>query len=127
MEDPALILFAHGARDPRWAEPFEQILALVERTAPQRQPMLAFLELMQPSLEEAIRLQISRGFQAVTVVPLFLGLGGHLRRDVPVLLEGIRERHRDVSIVLAGPAGEDEAVMVAIAGFCTRAGSPVAG
>ena len=28
-----LLLFAHGARDPRWALPFEDVAARVRRTA----------------------------------------------------------------------------------------------
>lgn len=121
MRQGALILFAHGSRDPRWAEPFAHILALVEQSAPQRAPLLAFLELMTPSLEAAVVAQIARGFDNITVVPLFLGLGGHLRRDVPALLDEIRQQHPGVTIALAGAAGEDPAVMASIAAFCTRA------
>ena len=45
-----LILFAHGARDPRWAEPFEAIAAAVRARAPSVDVRLAFLELMAPDL-----------------------------------------------------------------------------
>lgn len=121
MQSDALILFAHGSRDARWAEPFARILALVEESAPQRQPLLAFLEIMQPSLEQAVAAQVARGFAAISVVPLFLGLGGHLRRDVPILLEDIRKRHPGVTISLTGAAGEDPGVVASIAGFCTHA------
>lgn len=120
MQDDALILFAHGSRDPRWADPFARILALVEQASPQSQPLLAFLEIMQPSLEQAVAAQVARGFTAVSVVPLFLGMGGHLRRDVPILLDAIRKRHPGVTISLTGAAGEDAAVIASIAGFCTR-------
>ena len=47
-----LILFAHGARDARWREPFDRLQALVA----QRHPgpvALAFLELMSPDLAQA--------------------------------------------------------------------------
>ena len=34
----AIVLFAHGARDPRWAEPFEAIAARIRAAAPGRAP-----------------------------------------------------------------------------------------
>jgi hypothetical protein len=48
-----LILFAHGARDPRWAEPFEAVAARVAAQRPGVAVRLAFLELMTPDLPQA--------------------------------------------------------------------------
>ena len=50
---PGLILFAHGARDSRWAAPFEAVAARVRAAAPGAEVRLAYLELMTPSLPEA--------------------------------------------------------------------------
>jgi sirohydrochlorin cobaltochelatase len=113
----ALILFAHGARDPSWAAPFERVLAVVRARAPERAPMLAFLELMAPDLPAAIATQAGRGFASIRVVPLFLGPGGHLRHDLPRILAAARQHHPGVAIELAGPAGEDAAVIEALAAY----------
>ena len=115
---PALILFAHGARDPAWAIPFERVLARVHGRAPERAPMLAFLELMAPDLPAAIAAQVERGFDAVRIVPLFLGPGGHLRHDLPLIVDAARARHAGLRIELAGPAGEDGFVIEALADYC---------
>ena len=48
-----LILFAHGSRDPRWAEPFEAILEAIRARSPALPVRLAFLELMSPDLAAA--------------------------------------------------------------------------
>ena len=114
----ALILFAHGARDPRWAAPFERVLREVQARAPERAPMLAFLELMTPSLASAIDMQAGRGFASIRIVPLFLGPGGHLRDDLPRLVNEARVRHPDVAIDIAAPAGEDARVVSALAAYC---------
>jgi sirohydrochlorin cobaltochelatase len=113
----ALILFAHGARDPRWAQPFERVLARVAALAPERAPMLAYLDLMRPDLATAIAAQVDRGFVDVRIVPLFLGSGGHLRSDVPALVERARAVHPGVTITVAEPAGEDAAVIDALARY----------
>jgi sirohydrochlorin cobaltochelatase len=117
MTRSALILFAHGARDPSWAAPFERVLDRVREAAPERSPMLAFLELMTPDLPTAIAQQAARGFQAVTIVPLFLGPGGHLRNDLPRIVERARASHPGLSVDMLRPAGEDDGVIAAIAAY----------
>lgn len=50
MATQGLILFAHGARDPRWALPFEQVAQRVRAMRPGLVVSLAYLELMPPRL-----------------------------------------------------------------------------
>ena len=114
----ALILFAHGARDPGWAEPFERLAARVRAITPRHEVRLAFLELMHPDLGEAAAELVSGGATRISVVPIFLGSGGHIRRDLPSLIEQLRKRHPGVEFESATPAGEDRAVLDAIAAYC---------
>src|SRR5215831_2338948 len=115
-----LILFAHGARDPAWREPFEQLLARVRERVPGRQVRLAFLELMQPDLTAAADELVSSGATALRILPIFFGQGGHLRQDLPALVEALRRRHAGIEIDCAPPVGEDEGVLEAMAAYCAR-------
>jgi sirohydrochlorin cobaltochelatase len=120
MAAPALILLCHGSRDPRWAMPFARILARVQAQAHAQAPMLAFLELMEPDLAAAVATQAGRGFASVRIVPLFLGQGGHLREDVPRLVDELRAAHPRLAIELVDAAGEDDEVIAALARYCFR-------
>ena len=111
----ALVLFAHGARDPRWAEPFEAIAERIRAAAPQLPVVLAYLELMAPTLAEAIDKVAADGATAVDVVPLFLGTGGHLRQDLPPLVDALRAAHPATTIRLHAAIGEHAAVSEAMA------------
>src|SRR6266700_3286829 len=115
-----LILFAHGAREPGWAEPFEALTARVRALAPATPVRLAFLELMQPDLNGAAADLIATGIDAVRIVPIFFGQGGHLRRDLPKLVEQLRVNHPRATFQCAPPVGEDSGVLDAIARFCVR-------
>jgi sirohydrochlorin cobaltochelatase len=53
------------------------------------------------------------------VVPLFLGTGGHVRNDVPALLAHA-ERQAAVPVSVAVAAGEDAAVLHALAEYCLQ-------
>jgi sirohydrochlorin cobaltochelatase len=111
----ALVLFAHGARDPRWSAPFDAIAAAVRQRAPELEVRLAFLELMQPDLGSAADALAAQGVTQIDVLPLFLGTGGHLRRDLPPLVDAIAARHPQLTIRLHGAAGEAPAVVAALA------------
>ena len=111
----ALILFAHGARDARWAAPFEAVAEKVRATCPGVLVTLSFLELMTPDLPGAVDQAVAAGCRRVDVLPLFLGTGGHVRRDLPLLLDALRTRHAGVEIRLHAPVGETPSVIDAMA------------
>ena len=116
----AVVALAHGARDPRWGEPFARVIDRVRATAPGLEIELAYLEHLAPSLRDAIRGLAARGVSSIRVVPLFFGRGGHLREDVPRLIAAIASELPSVAIELMLPAGDDVEVQQALAAFCLR-------
>ena len=116
----ALILFAHGARDPRWAAPFERLQAMLQQSRPDITVALAFLEFMTPSLPELAATLVAQGCQTITLAPVFLGQGGHVLRDLPLLAEQIRVAHPGLQLRLENAVGEDESVLQAIRDYCLR-------
>ena len=87
---------------------------------------LAFLELMSPQLPEALAELAAAGIGEITVVPVFFGQGGHLRRDLPVLIDTCRQRYPALSISCATAVGEADSVLDAIAAYCAASLSPAA-
>ena len=113
-----LVLFCHGGRDQRWRDPFDRLRAMVEQhyTGPVE---LAFLESMSPDLEAACAALVERDAECIVVVPLFLGIGGHLRRDLPPLIERA-QASTGVTVTEATAVGEDDGVLTAIADYCIQ-------
>ena len=118
--ETAIVLFAHGARDPEWAEPFKKIQrAVAERTRARVE--LAFLELMPPSLEKAISQLAEAGVNRITLFPLFLAQGGHLKQDLPRLIGEVEKRHPDLAVEVTPALGEIGSILDAIAAWiCER-------
>jgi sirohydrochlorin cobaltochelatase len=117
----AIILFGHGARDIRWREPFDR-LAFLWRAQHAGVPVeLAFLEMMAPSLEDAVASLSVQGVTQITVVPVFFGQGGHLRNDFPALLEACKARFPKLALSATPAVGEDEVVLQAIIDFGAKA------
>jgi sirohydrochlorin cobaltochelatase len=110
----ALVLFAHGARDAQWSEPFRAIRQAVATRRPDLTVELAFLELMQPALGDCVAQLVRDGHTRITVAPLFLAQGGHLKKDLPRLLKDLSARHTAVKITALSPIGEVTELLNAI-------------
>jgi sirohydrochlorin cobaltochelatase len=110
-----LILFAHGARDARWAQPFEQVAARVRALQPDLVVSLAYLEFLEPNLDQAGQTLVQAGCREVAVLPLFLGAGGHVRKDLPQRLDRLRQAHPSVRWTLRPAAGESPRLVETLA------------
>lgn len=111
----ALVLFAHGARDAEWAEPVRRVRTAVCRDLPEVRVELAFLEFMKPSLRDCVERLVAERCQRIVVLPMFLARGGHLKRDIPLLVDELKGLHTAVCIELADTVGEAEVVVEAMA------------
>lgn len=119
-----LLLFAHGARDPAWAQPFEAVLRRVREEAPGLEVRLSFLEFMTPTLADAGATLAATGCTQVAIVPLFLGTGGHVRKDLPQLIDALRAAHPEVAWTLQPSIGEAPDVVDAMAAAALRSTTP---
>jgi len=119
----AIVLVAHGARDPRWAEPFLAVAERLRAAAPGRRVELAFLELMAPDLATTLRALAALGAVRIDIVPLLLGSGSHLRDELPRLVERARAAHAGLEMRLHPAIGENPTVIDAIAAAALAAAS----
>lgn len=110
-----LILFAHGARDPGWAAPLHDTVERVRAERPGLPVRLAFLEFLAPTLEEAGDDLVALGCIQIEIVPLFLGAGGHVRKDLPARIATLQQCHPQVLWQLRPAVGESPRVIEAMA------------
>ena len=115
----AVILFAHGAREPEWAGPFEQLRDRLR--ADGLRVELAYLEIMEPRLEDAARALAAEGHSSVTVVPLFLSQGKHVSRELPEMLARLGRDHADTEFRVAPALGDVPEILSAITDWVKRA------
>ncbi|MES2978850.1 MAG: CbiX/SirB N-terminal domain-containing protein [Pseudomonadota bacterium] len=112
---PAVILFAHGSRDPLWRLPIEAVASEILRRDPAARATCAYLELCEPNLSRAAAIMVASGASRIRVFPLFLGVGKHAREDLPLLMDEIRAAHPGVDIELMPTAGEFAALTCLLA------------
>lgn len=112
-----IILFGHGARNPDWAEPFHRIRAAILKKQPDALIELAFLELMTPTLDEAIDGLVAQGAKSISIVPIFMAAGGHVKKDLPLQAGAALARHPGLDVSIAAPVGEADYVIDAMANY----------
>ena len=123
MNELAIILFAHGARDPEWAAPFGVIQRQLQAARPEVQVELAFQDFMTPTLDAAVAQAAARGAKRAVLVPLFMAQGGHLKQDLPLLVGKIREQHPQIELQLMPAIGDVPEILQAIGDWVLRGAS----
>jgi sirohydrochlorin cobaltochelatase len=116
-----IVLFAHGSRDERWRAPVEAVAARVALLDPSAQVACAYLEMVAPDLAGATTELIARGAREIRIVPMFLGMGKHVREDLPSLVDALRQSHPDVSFTLKPAVGEAPALIELLARMALEA------
>jgi sirohydrochlorin cobaltochelatase len=94
----ALVLFAHGARDPRWSASLDALAAAIRARTGQASVRTAFLELQTPTLLEALEAAASEGARRIHVVPVFWAGAGHIENDLPPILAAFSARYPQVAV-----------------------------
>ncbi len=107
----AIILFAHGSRDPLWHQPIQAVAQRIQTRDAKVLVACAYLELTQPDLPQAAQQLIDQGATELCIVPMFLGVGKHAREDLPVLVEALRRAHPAVEINCQSAVGEQAALL----------------
>jgi sirohydrochlorin cobaltochelatase len=119
--DQGLVLFGHGARDPRWADTMKALAVRIGALNPGVPLQLAYLEFMSPDLPVAVDALVAQGVRTIVVVPVFLAAGGHVLRDLPDRLSAIADRHPGLQVKVEPALGSEASVIDAMAGVCVDA------
>lgn len=98
-----IVVFAHGSSVASANDAVRSVAAQMAQAGGFELVETAFLELARPNLSEAVGRLRAGGAGRIVVVPYFLTVGIHLRRDLPLLIEEIRRQHPELEIAVAEP------------------------
>ncbi len=107
----AIVLFAHGSRDPLWHRPIQAVAERIRTRSPLTQVECAYLELTMPDLPSCVEGLIQRGCTSLRILPMFLGIGKHAREDLPLLIAELRQSHPALKIEVLPSVGEHPALI----------------
>ena len=107
----AILLFAHGSRDPMWHKPIQAVAERINQRSPSTVVRCAYLELTEPNLPHVANDLVAEGATSLNVVPMFLGVGRHAREDLPALIQTLKTAHPAVNIHCQPAVGEQDSLL----------------
>jgi len=110
-----IVLFAHGSSDPRWRAPTEAVAAEIKRCDPEVRVLCAYLERTEPDLPTAVNQLAAAGARRISVLPIFLGSGKHVRDDLPRQLTALQAAHPQLQLSLLPMVGENPQLIALLA------------
>jgi len=98
-----LIVFAHGSSVAAANESVVQVTNALAAAGGYDIVEPAYLEMAQPDLPAAVAKLAARGVTRAIVIPYFLTLGIHLRRDLPRIVAELEGIHPGMKIEVTEP------------------------
>ena len=89
----AILLIGHGSRDDDAVQEFYQLAEAFRERFPNQIIATGFLELVTPTINDAIQALIDQGVTSIQALPGMLMAGNHAKSDIPKELETQRQKH----------------------------------
>ncbi|MHB8793681.1 MAG: precorrin-8X methylmutase [Thermoleophilia bacterium] len=109
-----VVVLGHGSRAPGALEVLNWVAEqLAERLM--MPVMAASLQFNKPSLDDSCRELVAAGARRVVVAPYFLFTGNHMMKDIPEILDRLREELPGTEFILADALGADDLMVEVLA------------
>ncbi|RKN03311.1 sirohydrochlorin chelatase [Streptomyces radicis] len=121
---PALLVVAHGSRDPRHAATVAALTARVRGLAPGLTVATGFLDFCVPGVDRAMAGLYAAGERRVVALPLLLSRAFHARTDIPAALAEAEAGLPGLSVARADVLGPSPLLLAALERRLAEAGAP---
>lgn len=102
---PAVLLIGHGTRLAAGVAEFHALADQLRQALPDRTCLAGFLELVEPDLPEALERLRRQGFRRITALPALLMAAGHVKNDIPFILNAFQAEHPEMTIAFGADLG----------------------
>jgi sirohydrochlorin ferrochelatase len=108
---PALVILAHGSRDPRSAATVHALAECLRERRDDLRIETSFLDHCPPTPYQVFDKLVADGVEEAVVVPLLLSGAFHARVDVPAVIDEARSRYPQLLVLASDVLGYDETLL----------------
>ncbi|MEV7171370.1 MULTISPECIES: sirohydrochlorin chelatase [unclassified Streptomyces] len=119
---PALLVIAHGSRDPRHAATVHALTRRARALRPGLRVETAYLDFNAPRVEQVLSALYADGVREVVALPLLLTRAFHAKADVPAVLSEALPRLPGLSVSVADVLGPSPLLVDALERRLAEAG-----
>lgn len=102
---PAVLLIGHGTRRAAGVAEFHRLAEQIREALPNRTCLAGFLELVEPDVPTALEQLRQQGFRRIIALPALLLAAGHIKNDIPAILNAFQAQHPEMRITLGADLG----------------------
>jgi sirohydrochlorin ferrochelatase len=114
-----IVLFAHGSPVQSANDAVHAVTSELERRT--GYPVhTGFLECGPPALEDAVSKLVDEGVRRIVIAPYFLTMGIHLKRDLPRIVDELRNIYKGVIVEIADPLDGHPALLTILEDRCNQ-------
>lgn len=111
MPAPALVLLAHGSRDPQVVTVTHAMRKEMQECRPSLEVHIAFIDHCPPTGPQVVTQLVRRGIQEVVFVPLEIGSAQQASPEAFDAVEKARQGHPDLLITISRPIGPEACLL----------------
>jgi sirohydrochlorin ferrochelatase len=111
---PALLVIAHGSRDPRHAATVHALTGRVRAARPGLRVETAFLDFNAPGVGQVVDRLAAQGVREVVALPLLLTRAFHAKSDIPAVLREATAPHPRLRVRVADVLGPSPLLITAL-------------
>jgi len=115
MTTTGVLVCGHGSRDVEAIKEFEILVHALTDLFPEYHVKHGYLEFAQPTIQDGLNTLRDLGVDRFLAVPGMLFAGGHVKKDVPAILNAVASQHKDISIQFGRELGVDSKLLLAAA------------
>ena len=119
-----VMLCGHGSRDLGAIEEFAAVARKLRLRLAHYELEWGFLEFAEPIIRDGLDKLVERGCRNILAVPGMLFAAGHVKNDVPSVLNRYQREHEGLSIEFGRDLGIDPKMMQAAAASIETAHAP---
>jgi len=112
MSRTGVMICGHGSRDEGACAEFARVVHLIEHALPEHPVAMGYLEFARPIIREGLDALRAQGVDRVLAVPGMLFAAGHVKNDVPSVLNAYAAEH-GVRIEMGRDLGIDTKLLAA--------------
>jgi sirohydrochlorin ferrochelatase len=111
-----LIVIAHGSRRQESNQEVMKLVELLQQRNETNYDIIAtaFLELAQPSIQEAVDKVVEAGASSITILPYFLAAGVHVVKDIPEIIDEKTRQYPEVDFKMTEHIGTSRIIIEAL-------------
>ena len=107
MSKTGVMVCGHGSRDAGAVGEFQAVARGIEQRLPHYDVESGFLEFATPVIRDGLDALRGRGVKNILAIPGMLFAAGHVKNDVPSVLNTYAARHPDIEIIFGRDLGID--------------------